>query len=474
MDPLQALQRAARPLGDSIRLADGPTLSILDADGVRRRIGALVESAVFGDEPDRSLARWLIREVAAASGAVPASIQELYLARGRGETRGTFTVPAMNLRALPYHAARAVFRAARKADAKAMIFELARSEMGYTDQRPAEYAACILGAAVAEGYRGPVFIQGDHFQVSAKKYASKPAEEVQAVRDLIREALAAGFYNIDIDTSTLVDLSQATIPEQQAVNCGLCAEFTTYVRSLEPKGVTVSVGGEIGEVGGHNSTEPELRAFMDGYNAALARLDAKAAGLSKISIQTGTSHGGVVLPDGTIAKVKVDFETLSHLSKVAQQYGMGGAVQHGASTLPEEAFSKFAEAGALEVHLATNFQNMLYDRLPPELLQEVYAFLTKNHSDERKEGQTDEQFHYNARKRALGPFKKRFWQVPAATLETIEAAWEKQFDLLFERLGIGGTRAEVDRFVRTAAVQVPLSDYLRQAGVDEDVKDLAD
>jgi hypothetical protein len=243
---------------------------------------------------------------------------------------------------------------------------------------------------------------------------------------------------------------------------------------LEPKGVTVSVGGEIGEVGGHNSTEAELRAFMDGYNAALAKLDAKAAGLSKISIQTGTSHGGVVLPDGTIAKVKVDFETLSQLSKVARQYAMGGAVQHGASTLPEEAFSKFSEAGALEVHLATNFQNMMYDRLPPELLQEIYAFLTKNHSDERKEGQTDEQFYYNARKRALGPFKRRFWQLPAATLKVIEAAWEQQFDLLFERLAIGGTKAEVDRFVRTVAVKVPLSEYLRQAGVDEDVKDLAD
>ncbi len=76
-----------------------------------------------------------------------------------------------------------------------------------------------------------------------------------------------------------------------------------------------------------------------------------------------------MLPDGTIAKVKVDFETLSQLSKVAKQYAMGGAVQHGASTLPEEAFSKFSEAGALEVHLATNFQNMLYDRLPDALLQ---------------------------------------------------------------------------------------------------------
>ena len=138
MDPLEALQRAAQPLGDAVQIAPGPAVTIRDAAAVRRRIGALVESAVFSKEPHRSLARWLIREVAAAAGALPASIQDLYLARGRGETRDTFSVPAMNLRALPYHASRAVFRAAKKADATAMIFELARSEMGYTDQRPAE------------------------------------------------------------------------------------------------------------------------------------------------------------------------------------------------------------------------------------------------------------------------------------------------------------------------------------------------
>lgn len=474
MDLLDALKHAAQPLGDAVRITAGSKISIASADALRQRIGALVESAVFGKEPHRSLARWLIRELAIAAGAPPASIQDLYMARGRGETRDTFTVPAMNLRALPYHAARAIFRAARKVQAKAMIFELARSEMGYTDQRPAEYASCILGAAIAEGYQGPVFIQGDHFQMNAKKYASKPADEVQAVRNLIQEAISAGFYNIDIDTSTLVDLSKATIPEQQKVNTELCAEFTAYVRSLQPAGTVISVGGEIGEVGGHNSTEPELRAFMDGFNQALKTRAPKAPGLSKISIQTGTSHGGVVLPDGTIAKVKVDFETLSRLSKVAKNYAMGGAVQHGASTLPEEAFSKFSEAGALEVHLATNFQNMLYDRLPPELLQEIYAYLAKNHSDERKEGQTDEQFYYGARKRALGPYKKAFWQLPAASLKSIEDAWQEQFEMLFKSLAIGGTQAEVDRFVRPVPVRVPLAEYLREAGVEEDVKDLAD
>jgi fructose/tagatose bisphosphate aldolase len=475
MTHLSALQRVAAPLGDAVQVSDGPAVKLRDPAKLAERIEAVVGTCVTGEQPDRTIAHWLIRELAVQAGARPASIHELYLARGRGETRDDFTVPAMNLRALPFYAARAVLRAARAREAGAMIFEIARSEIGYTDQRPAEYAACILAAALAEGYRGPIFIQGDHFQVSAKKYAESPEEELEAVRRLIREAIAAGFFNIDIDTSTLVDLDRPTTDEQQRVNYTRCAELTLLIRRLEPPGVTISVGGEIGEVGGRNSTEPELLAFMEGYRKTLAGLDSAAPGLSKISVQTGTSHGGVVLPDGTIAKVKVDFDTLARLSRLAKErFGLAGAVQHGASTLPEEAFRRFAEAGACEVHLATNFQNMFFDRMPQDLRQRMYVYAEKHFASERKSGQTDEQFFYQARKRTLGPFKRAAWELPSAPRAEIEAAWEQQFALLFDRLNIAGTRELVERHIRTAAVHPPLAGSLQAAGVTEDVRDLAD
>jgi fructose/tagatose bisphosphate aldolase len=381
----------------------------------------------------------------------------------------------MNLRALPFHAARAVFRAARSVDAGAFIFEIARSEMGYTDQRPSEYASAVLAAAIAEGYQGPVFLQGDHFQASAKRYAASPDAEVKALRDLSDEAIRAGFFNIDIDTSTLVDLKKPTIPEQQHLNFTLCAELTAAIRKMEPKGVTISVGGEIGEVGGQNSTEPELRAFMQGYVGALRKAAADAPGLSKISIQTGTSHGGVVLPDGSIAQVKVDFDTLARLSRLAkQEFGLGGAVQHGASTLPEQAFMRFAEAGAVEVHLATNFQNMLFDRLPAALRRAMYAWLNKNHAGERKPDLSDEQFYYKLRKNALGPFKADLWSLPDSSLGEIEGAWEEQFHLLFDRLNVGRTKRDVEKHIRPPKISPPLSDYAADLAEAEDVRDLAD
>jgi fructose/tagatose bisphosphate aldolase len=469
-----SLEKVAHSLKDAVELGEGPSLVVNDLSTVRDNIEDLVRKSIFGDPSERGAARWLVREIALHAGIVPTSIHEFYLARGRGEIRDDFTVPAMNLRSLPFFAAKAVFRACMGVEGKAIIFELARSEMGYTAQPPAEYAANVLGAAIAQGYQGPIFLQGDHFQASAKKYSTDPEAEIGAIQTLAKNSIQAGFFNIDIDTSTLVDLSKETLPEQQATNYQRCAQLAAFIRSVEPYGVTTSLGGEIGEVGGHNSTEPELRAFMDGFLKSFNESAPGEEGLSKISIQTGTSHGGVVLPDGSIAEVKVDFETLQQLSAIAKTYGMGGAVQHGASTLPQEAFSRFVEANALEVHLATNFQNILYEHIPDNLREEIHTYLRENHSDERKPDQTEEQFYYKTRKRALGPFKEAIWEMPLEYREPIEEAWEEQFGLLFERLNIAGTQGEVDKFVKPIPIHEPFSSYIGETAPEEDTRDLAD
>src|SRR5712671_7771658 len=217
-------------------------------------IDELVWAAVFGaTAEERGDARHNIRKRAAEAGIRPASIHDLYLAMGRGDLGG-FTVPAINVRAMAYDTARAVIRSAKKLNAGAFIFEIARSEIGYTEQRPHEYTAIVLAAALREGFTGPVFIQGDHVQTNAKKYNSPERDkEIATLRALIKEEIEAGFYNIDIDTSTLVDLTKPTLDEQQEVNVKLAVDFTEFIRKCEPKGVTVSVGGEIGEVGGKNS-----------------------------------------------------------------------------------------------------------------------------------------------------------------------------------------------------------------------------
>lgn len=374
-----------------------------------------------------------ISDLAYKRGIYPASIHDLYIARGKGDFTG-FTVPAINLRCMTYDLARALFRVAKKNNARAFIFEIAKSEMGYTAQAPVEFVAVILGAAIKEDFAGPVFIQGDHFQVNAKKFKEDAEKELEGIQALITDAIGAGFYNIDIDSSTLVDLSKTDIKKQQKDNYEVCAKLTQFIRRTEPKGITVSVGGEIGEVGHQNSTPEDLNAFMGGFKDKLRK---GLTGISKISVQTGTSHGGVVLPDGSIAQVKLDFDTLKRLSELARKdYGMAGAVQHGASTLPADAFHNFPTVETAEVHLATEFQNMILDskHFPAELKKKIYDWLKINAANEAKAGETEEQFFYKTRKKALGPFKKEIMGLPQATRDAIAAELENKFDFLFKQL----------------------------------------
>ena len=438
----------------------GDRLRIVDEHRFRSElVDQLVVEAVFNRDAEvRDAARWLIWSGSQALGCGSSSIHDLYMARGRGEFSPTaFTVPAINVRAATYLTARQAFAAALERDAGAVIFEIAKSEMSYTDQRPAEYTAVILAAALRSGWVGPVFLQGDHFQFNATKWAADPGAELAGLKELTTEAVAAGFFNIDIDSSTLVDLSQPSVAEEQRVNAINTAELTGLIRSLEPDAVTISIGGEIGEVGKVNSTEDELRAYLDGYFGILH--GSGLPGLSKVSIQTGTSHGGVPLPDGSIAQVKIDFDTMRRLSTVARdEYGLAGCVQHGASTLPEEAFHHFPANGTAEIHLATGFQNILYDDggLPDALRAEMMAWCFANCADERKPGETDEQFSYKTRKKAIGQFKRALWTLPEEAEAQIGANLSAKFGHLFDKLQVAGTRALVDRHVAIPDLPRPL------------------
>jgi fructose-bisphosphate aldolase class II len=441
MNSLDALNTL---FGKDVTVHDGRVTVTRPAALESPAMDRLVSAAVFGDADEKDHARWLIWELGQAVGVRASSIHDLYMARGRGETHG-FTVPAINVRGMSYDTARSIFRTAIKLNAGAFLLEIARSEIAYTDQRPTEYVAVMLAAALREGFRAPVFIQGDHFQVNAKKFAADRTAEVDAVKSLAREAIAAGFYNIDVDTSTLVDISKPTLDEQQRLNYEVGVEIISAVRELEPDGVTISVGGEIGEVGTQNSTVEELRAYMDGLNR---HLPSGTVGLSKISVQSGTSHGGVVLADGSIADVKLDLDTLERLSKVArEEYGLAGAVQHGASTLPDDAFHNFPKRETAEIHLATNFQNMLFDHMPAELRATIYDWLTTNAKDERKATDSDEQFYYKTRKKALGPFKRQLWDLPADAKATLARAYDEKFTFLFNQLAIQNTADIVAKYV---------------------------
>jgi len=431
------------------------SVEILDEKKVREKlIDKLIYTAVFGNEKEKQYSRWLIKVIALELDAIPSSIHDLYIeGMGKEKIDRWFTVPAMNIRGMTYDVMRQIFKIAVEKEMTAFILEIAKSEIGYTFQRPEEYAVCALAAAIKEGYKGPVFIQGDHFQFKAKNYFEDPEKELNAIKELTKEAIDAGFYNIDIDPSTLVDYSKPTLEEQQYHNYINTAKMTAFIREIEPEGVTVSVGGEIGHIGGKNSTPEEFEAFMEGYLKTLKEYGKDIPYISKISVQTGTEHGGIPLPDGRVAEVKLDFSVLEEIGKVARKkYNMSGAVQHGASTLPDELFHKFPEVKTSEIHLATGFQNIIYEHLPEEMKQEIYTYLKENFQNEWKEGWTEEQFIYKTRKKGFGPFKEKFWNLPSDVKENILKALEAKFRFLFEQLNAYNTKQYTDEFIKLVKV----------------------
>ena len=391
--------------------ADPLSVTVLDRSRVASNIGIIAYLAAFGPADAQLAAHQAAWNIASALGIYCASIDPLYREIAAGKVTG-ITVPAMNIRAIAFQSARGVFQAMKNQDVKAAIFELSRGEIGFTGQRPREYATVVLCAAIAEYHTGPVFLQGDHFQVSAQRFRDNPAGELSAVRSLIAEAVSAGFYNIDIDTSTLVDLSFVETADQQKPNYELTAELAAFTRSVEPNGVTISLGGEIGEVGEHNSTLKELDAYLSGYVEQMQQHGSNKdhPGLTKISVQTGTRHGGNILADGSVGEMNVDFDLITQLSARCRiPYGLAGCVQHGASMLSLAKISRLPQHDCIEVHLAAAFLNVIYDHLPAHLVQHADEWIKTTFSHEWQTDWSEPQFLHHARRYPIGPNKRSWW-----------------------------------------------------------------
>jgi len=439
-------------------------------------IDELVLEATFNQDKDvMELCRQLIKNIAIKKGIVLSSVYEHYTRKASDKRK--FTVPAINVRGMAYNTARAIFQAVKKDKVSALILEIAKSEIKYTEQRPREFTTSILAAAIKEDYQGILFLQGDHFQINSDKYKLNPTEERESIKKLIREAVEAGFYQIDLDMSTLVDWSKEDYQAQQINNYKETASLTAYVRDLEKElkldklGIVINLGGEIGEIGkgikGRNSTVEDLRTFMKGYLEELDSLSKEKGyeikGITKIAVQSGTQHGGIRDEKGTLIKgVKVSFNTLAELGKAArEEYGLAGVVQHGASTLDPRCFVLFAgypspkgfeisedllsdknikilsENPAAEVHLATAYQDTILDHpaFPKDLAQEIKKWVLDNFPP--KEGEDWEKAYINNRKNAWGPFKYKLWNLPPDVQEDLRKTLVIQFsESVFKNLGV--------------------------------------
>jgi hypothetical protein len=79
-----------------------------------------------------------------------------------------------------------------------------------------------------------------------------------------------------------------------------------------------------------------------------------------------------------------------------------------------------------------------------------------NCAGERKDGETEEQFLYKTRKKAIGPFKRHLWTLPPDAADQVAGNLRAKFGLLFDELRIAGTRELVERFITPVPIPRPL------------------
>jgi hypothetical protein len=100
---------------------------------------------------------------------------------------------------------------------------------------------------------------------------------------------------------------------------------------------------------------------------------------------------------------------------------------------------------------------------PPDLKNEIYKYLRKTCADDKKLGDTDEQFIYKVRQKAFGPFKRKLWEMGADVRSRIGDDLERKFTFLFERLNVQRTAELIKKTVPAVAVYPPAPSALAEA-----------
>ena len=447
MDKIEALNGL---FGAGVSVRRGQVTVAKDGALASPAMDQLARAAVFGDDDEKQHARWLIWELGQAVGVRPASIHDLYLARGRGETHG-FTVPAINVRGMAYDTARAIFRTAIALEAGAFILEIARSEIAYTDQRPAEYVAVMLAAALREGFRGPVFIQGDHFQINAKKFAAERRHRGERRQDAGHARRSRPASTTSTSTRRRSSTStKPTLDEQQRLNYEVGVDILTTVRELQPQ-KRDDFGWRRDRRGRHGEQHRRRAARVHG------RVRRRAAARRRGLVEDQRAIGDVARRGGAGGRLDRRREARPRHARAPLE---GGARRVSACRRGAAWGVDAARQRVQQLSKARDGGDPPGDELPEHAVRspagrsprDDLQWLAANAKDERKPNDSDEQFYYKTRKKALGPFKRQLWDLPDATKATLAKAYDEKFTFLFKQLAIGGTAPIVAKFVAAPAI----------------------
>ena len=202
----------------------------------------------------------------------------------------------------------------------------------------------------------------------------------------------------------------------------------------------------------------------------------------KISLQSGAMHGlgGVV-----------DFGIYERHKRHRKEIGVSVFVQHGASTLPKNDFNQMRDGDVGEVHLATEYQKIVFAIVAqelPELAEKMAKWLEEKMAAEKKSGgklgnfqelwnqamvqegknrqqiiaeilgdssNQSKKFKGNFKdlvKELSAPFKYELGHLPPDVAQKIDKALFDEYSLILGKLGVEDTQELIERFI-------PYNDY---------------
>ncbi len=253
------------------------------------------------------------------------------------------------------HVVPGILRAAQELDA-VVAFELAKSEGGltggYTGMPPQLYFETVVGYAEEAGFTIPFFIHGDH--VTTKSAAP---DVVADSRALIEAELAAGYTSIAVDASF----------NETADNVRISTELGKIVRDAGA-GLETEVGEILATgVDARITSVKDAVDFMEGITANGITPDL-------LAINNGAKHGNYTHGE----EVHIDLKRTKEIFDAISRWHVGIA-QHGITGTPVHLLSQFADHGVRKGNVATLWQNIAHEGLPPDLMKQINDWTAKEH-----------------------------------------------------------------------------------------------
>lgn len=440
----------------------GNRVEVLDADRLRTHtVEPLLYNSLFHpSERARDVCRWILREAAAAEGIHCTSLAGLYAALARG-LAPPVTVPLLRACVLPYDVARAVLRAARDHASEALAFAFGPEDASDTGLSVLDYASCVLAAALRERHGGPIFLRFGPLRVRSAAFALDAGAELSRLETLASDAVEAGFLNVHVDGSRLVDPGASTPLDKVALAAAVSGRLGAHVRGVRPRGGDVCLVSGIGDPGGREAVVDAARAFLDAFEVALHTRAGRVPGLSALSLRHST-EGPYELP------VDPDLDLLREAGEVvSHDYRIGGTSIGDVTPLEQGRLSTLPPARVREAELSLALQDAVLDHpaFPLHIRDELHRRVDTQLRAERRPGEDAGDFRRRNRRRLLAPFLRELFDLDAAARDAIAGDLRTRAGGWIAQLGGTNTQGVIRDTIEIHAFEtaIPVSGLARDA-----------